>query len=271
MAGNNPPKPPGWNSKPNTVIPKTQLGTPKGAVSFVPEKFDALILQQGVRVKVYRTMLCPNVKSIDGGEHEIDCKLCNGNGFVDSNPISTMAVIQSQELEKVHKAEGYWDGNSVAATFARGIELQYFTRVDLCDFTDIFFERVKRQQGPVDVLKYPACRINVLQEKSGKYYLVDTDFQLDSNGSIRWLPNRGPLTGTIYSIHYEYTQVFRSIRAMHVNRFVQDGRKSNDVTMTKMPEQWMLQREFLIKRRDRTGKELDVNLIRDPDDDQDEN
>jgi len=259
------PKPPGWNPKANAEIPKTQIGTPKGAVSFIPENFDKLILQQGMRVKVYRTMLCPNVKSIDGGEHEIDCKLCNGNGFVDSHPIQTMSIIQSQELEKVHKAEGYWDGNSVAMTFARGIELQYFTLVELCDFTDIFFERVKRQQGPVDVLKYKVCRVNVLMDKSGKFYQADTDFDLDPNGCIRWKAGRGPDPGTIYSIHYEAALQFRAIRAMHVNRFVQDGRKSANVTMTKMPEQWMLQKEFLVKRRDKAGNELSPNLIRDPD------
>lgn len=270
MADNNGYRPPGWNSKADRSISKTQLGTPKGAVSFVPENFDKLITQQGVRVRVYRTMLCPNVKSIDGGEHEIDCKICTrGNGFVDTNPYETMAVIQSQELEKVARAEGYWDGNSVAATFARGIELQYFTLVELMDFTDIFFERVKRQQGSVDVLKYKACRVNVVMDSRGKTYLADADFDLDVNGSIRWRPDRGPARSQIYSVHYECAQQFRAITAMHVNRFVQDGRKSATVTMTKMPEQWRLQKEFLVKRRDKKGSELSVNLIRDPDDDQD--
>lgn len=261
------PKPPGWNPKPNVQVGKAQLGTPKGGVTFNVENFDKLITQQGMRVKVYRTMLCPNVKSIDGGEHEIDCKLCNGNGFVDSHPISTMAIIQSQELEKVHKAEGYWDGNSVSMTFSRGIELQYFALVELCDFTDIFYERIKRQQGPVDRLKYKACRINVVLDKNGKFYQVDSDFELDSTGSIRWKPDRGPNPGVIYSIHYESAVQFRAIRAMHVNRFVQDGRKAAEITMTKMPEQWMLQKEFLVKRRDKAGNELSPNLIRDPDED----
>lgn len=262
-------RPAGWNSKPDSQIPKAQLGTPKGAVSFNPADFDKLILQQGVRVKVYRSMLCPNVKSLDGGEHEIDCKLCNDNGFVDSNPITTMSVIQSQELEKIARAEGYWDGNSVAATFTRGIELQYFTLVELLDFTDIYYERVKRQAGSVDVLKYKACRINVIMDKTGRTYLPDSDYDIDENGSIRWKVDRGPSRGMIYSVHYECAQRFRAIQAMHVNRFVQDGRKSASVTMVKMPEQWKLQKEFLVKRRDKKGNSLSINLIRDPDDDQD--
>lgn len=261
------PKPPGWNSKPPVSVPKSQIGTPKGGVSFNVENFDKLILQQGMRVKVYRSFLCPGVKSIDGGEHQIDCKLCNGNGFVDSNPISTMCILQNQDLEKVHRPEGYWDGNSVSATFTRGIELQYFTLVELLDFTDIFFERIKRQKGPVDVLKYKACRVNVLMDSSGKTYLSDSDFVIDVNGSIRWVAGRGPDSGTIYSVHYECAQQFRAIHAMHVNRFVQDGRKSSDVKMVKMPEQWVLQKEFLVRRVDRQGNDLSPNLIRDSDED----
>ena len=263
-------KPVGWNSKPAVKVPKSELGSSKGRVQLKPEKIQDLINQQGVRVKVYRSMLCPNVKSIDGGEHEIDCPICHGNGFADLRPICTVAFIQTQDLTKVHNAEGYWDGNTVAATFLPGIELQYFTLVELPDFTDIFYERIKRQQGPIDNLKYKALCVNVVLDSDGKEYFAGNDFDIDVNGSIRWKVDRGPLPGTIYSIHYEMTVQFRAIKAMHVNRFLQVSARSTDVEMTKQPEQWMLQKEFFVKRKDAQGNELNANLIRDPDEDTEE-
>ena len=260
--------PPGWANKPNNKVSKQEMGTPKGSVYLKVPSIDTLIKQQGMRVRVYRTMLCPNVKSIDGGEHQIDCQLCSGNGFVDTNPIDTLAILQSQDLEKVHRAEGYWDGNTISATFSRGVELQYFTLVELLDFSSAFFERIKRQAGSVDVLKYKASKINVIMDSSGKQYFIDNDFELDVNGSIRWLANRGPDSSTIYSIHYDSLIQFRALRAMHVHRFVQDGQKKEHIEMVKLPEEWMLQREFLVKRKDHIGNELAVNLIRESDSDE---
>lgn len=259
------PKPPGWQTKPPVQIPKADSASRKGIVNLRPEEFDRLIKAQGVRVNVYRTLLCPNLKSIDGGEHEIDCKVCRGNSFIDVKPITTWAFIQNQDLEKVHVAEGDWDSNAVSASFLSGIELQYFTLVELCDYTDIFYEVVKRQRGNVDVLKYRACTVHVIIDATGKEYLAQTDWDLDPNGSIRWLPNRGPETGVLYSVHYEFKAQFRAIKAMHVNRFIQAGLKSQNITFVKAPEQWLLQREYFVKRKDRKGNALDPNLIRDPD------
>src|SRR5690348_16023994 len=116
--------PPGWNPKPIPSLPRKD--TP-GKVNVQPQKFDELVDVQGVRVKVFRTAFCPNVKSIDGAEHELNCPLCHGAQFVDRHPIDTWSFIQNQSLEKTQQPEGLYDGNSVAATFKLGVELQYFT------------------------------------------------------------------------------------------------------------------------------------------------
>lgn len=255
----------GWKVKEPVALPIPNI---KGQrrVDLDPEKFEALIKSKGVRVKVYRTSFCPNVKSIDGGEHEIDCTLCNKSGFLDIRPIETLAFLQTQQLEKMFMPEGYVDGNSVLATFPIGIELQYFTKVELMDFTEIFYERVKRSQGDIDVLKYKAHRVNFLMDKNGKEYFEGNDFCLDPNGNIKWHPNKGPDAFTIYTIHYEAAVQFRATRAMHVNRFTtvpEDGKAKQ----MKLQEQWMLQKEFLVKRLDKNGNEILPNLIHEPDED----
>jgi len=253
--------PQGWNPKP---IPPQAAKATYGKVGLKPEKFDALVDQQGVRVKVYRSTYCPNVKSIDGAEHELECPLCHGSGFIDRRPIETMAVIQNQALETTARPEGLVDGNTVQATFLQGVELQYFTLVELCDFTDVFFQRVKRQSGQVDVLRYPAHRVNILVDSSGKEYFEGSDFKLDANGNIQWCMAKDtssiPDKGTIYSVHYEMSVRFRATKAAHVNRFAQVN-EAGKTKFIKMNENWTLTKEYLVVRKDMDGKLLPENKV----------
>lgn len=252
----------GWNPKKPRSIPISQAASQKGKVNLTPEAINLLVQQQGVRVRVYRTTFCPNVKSIDGGEHEIDCPLCFGNGFLDRKPIEALAFIQSQSLEKLHEANGYWDGNSVSATLQLGISLQYFTLVELCDFEEVFIERIKRQAGDSDRLKYRASCINLLADSTGKEYFAGVDFDLSEEGDVKWKAGKGPQMDAIYSINYEAAIQFRAVQAMHVARFAQ-VRNKGVVQMIKLNEQWMLQKEYLVERTDKLGRPLSPNQIRD--------
>lgn len=243
-----------WDVKDGKLLPD---GNPKGRVDLRIEDFDTLIEQKGVNLFVYRTMYCPNVKSVDGGEHEIDCQLCNGSGFLDKNPIKSKGFIQNQEMDRMlDVSAGQHDGNSVLISFPIGIELQYFTLIELCDFTQIYFERLLRKEGSnVDVLKYKACRVNQVIDKNGVEYFQGQDFNIDPSGNVQWL-TRKPADGVIYSIHYECHVQFRATRAMHVSRFTQYKAPGNPlVEHIKMSEQWMCTKEFLIRKKDINGQD----------------
>ena len=256
-------KPPGWNTRPNKKTSLNKTGSVK--VNLTPEAFDDLVRSQGVRVKVYRSSFCPNVKSIDGAEHEVDCQLCHGAQFIDRYPIETWAGILSQSLEKKHLAEGFYDGNTVDATFMQGIELQYYALVELCDFTDLYFERIKRQAGKLDVLKYPAKKVHMLIDSDGCEYIEGSDFKLDVNGCIKWATNKGPTTDMIYTINYDTSVRFRAIKAMHANRFAQ-VEVEGATEYVRMNEQWLLQKDYLVERKDLSGEEIPANKIEDSDD-----
>jgi len=233
-----------------------------GQVYIIPDQYDAMIKSKGVRVKVYRTTYCPNVKSVDGAEHEIDCTItgCNGSGFIDRRPIETVAFIQNQTLEKMANVEGYADGNSVAITFLIGIELQYFTLVELMDFTDIYFQRVKRKTGTtIDALKYDAKRVNLIVDANDVEYYQCIDCDIDMNGNIKWKAGRGPADGVIYSIHYEAAVQYRATKAIHVNRLTQIKAADGGISQVKMQANWMCTKEFLVKRKDIDGNDIDPN------------
>jgi hypothetical protein len=261
MANQNKPK--GWNTRQIPTQPRNTVDTPK--VDLNSQAFDDLVQSQGVRIKVYRSSYCPRVKSIDGAEHEIDCDLCHGAQFIDRYPIKTWAFLQSQTWDKSHFKEGFYDGNSVMATFMQGIELQYFSLVELCDFTEAFYERRKRQQGQLDVLKYPGKRVHMLIDYSGKEYFEGSDFKLDPNGNILWKANKGPLTSQIYTINYETAIRFRAIKAQHSNRFAQIN-VPGGTDLVKMNEQWVIQKDYLVEKRDLDGNVIAEDKIRDPDD-----
>ena len=245
----------GWNVRDSVTRP--ELGDPRSRVDLDPMAFDRLIQQKGVKVKVYRSMFCPKVKSVDSAEHEIDCDLCNGSGFVDYDPLCTTGVIQNQEFILNAMVEGNVDANSVAITFPIGIELQYFTKIELEDFTEIYFQRVLRNpDSDTDVLKYSACRVNVLIDYDGVRYYQDQDFKIDQSGNIKWTnPLRTPSDNKVYSIHYESKVQFRATRAMHVNRFSQ-VKGSEGIEFLKFQEQWLCTKEYLVKRTDQNGNEL---------------
>lgn len=226
-------------------------------VDFDLGQFDKLITQKGTDVCVYRTAYCPRVKSVDAAEHEIDCTLCSGSGFVDLYPIQTQAFLQNQDLEKQVHLEGYVDGNHITASFPIGIELQYYTLVELEDYTEIYFQRVLRNaSGDIDVLQYKACRVNFLMDYNGVLYVVDVDFKLDLEGNVEWIAGgRKPADNLPYTIHYEARTQFRAVRAMHVNRFTQVA-IGEKVEHIKLYEQWLLAKEFLVRRKAEDGTEL---------------
>lgn len=238
-----------WDVKDNKMYPDD---SPVGRVDLRIADFDTLIDQKGTNLFIYRSMYCPNVKSVDGGEHEIDCPLCNGSGYMDRNPIKTKGFIQNQDLERLMEGHaGDHDGNSVLISFPIGIELQYFTLIELCDHTQIYFQRVMRKpETEVDVLKYKACRVNLVVDQNNVEYFQGQDFVIDPNGNIKWI-DRIPADDTIYSIHYECHIQYRATRAMHVSRFTQYKATGEPlVEHVKLPEQWMATKEFLLRRKD---------------------
>ena len=245
----------GWNVKESKLLPETQ---PQGRVDLRPADFDKLLEQKGTRVKVFRTMYCPNVKSADGAEHEIDCQLCSGMNYIDLDCIECKAFVQNQDLQRIMTEGGDVDGNTVLMTFPIGVELQYFTRIELVDFTENYYQRVLRKPGSnIDVLKYKACRVNAVVDKNGAKYYQQQDFDIDQNGNVKWLTTgsaRKPVDNLIYSIHYETHIQYRAVKAMHVARFTQ-WRTNEGIEHIKMPEQWMVTKEFLLRRRDINTKQ----------------
>lgn len=261
--------PPQLSTGPTPSIPTRAFATPNANLNKAPfrkDDFNNLIIQQGIKVKVFKTTWCPNVASIDAAEHDINCTVCLGNGLVDRNPVETFAYISHAERDPQFFLEGEYEIESIYGTFPSDIELTYYTLVQLMDVTEQYIQLVNKQEGPIDFLKYPCKRVNLLIDQNGREYIPGQHFTLTVNGDIQWLPGKGMKAGTIYSINYDITIQFRAMKAVHAFRFVQEYVENGNTAVTKLPQKWALKREYLVEKTDFRGKiKLPVNKLRSSD------
>lgn len=241
------------------------------------DALDQLIKDLGVRIKIYKSTLCPNMTSLETMDHDINCTICN-NSMIDLCPKETLALFQQQNLIQQFNVQGTFHIDEVMVTFLAGETLHHYSRIDILDFEEDFFELIQRQENSsIDRLKYSACKVvglftvkNNVQEE----FHFGTDFTLTVNGDIQWIGNHFPSARQIYSIYYKYHPVFRAVKAVHRDRFSQFNIRPEQIsapkvtigkkTYVKLPETWVLKRDYLIERRDINKVLLGSNTYYDP-------
>lgn len=242
-----------------------------------PSKLDQEITDLGVRVRLYKSTLCPNMKSLESLDHDINCAVCNHN-MIDFCPKETIAIFQQQTLAEQFKVQGTFYIDEIQVTFLSGETLQPFARVELLDFSEDFYELIQRQVATdIDRLKYPACSVLAIFVVRGNLkieYHFGTDFITDVNGDIKWIAVHRPDDKEIYTIYYKFKPVFRAIKAVHRDRYSQFNLRPNEIkspkvtvgdhTYVKLPECWILKRDYLIERRDMAQALLPPNTLYDP-------
>lgn len=244
------------------------------------DRLDQLIKDLGVRIKLFKSTVCPNVKSLETLDHNINCTVCKNN-MVDFSPVETIAMFQQQDFHEMFKVVGTFDVDEVLVTFLSGQTLGLYTKVEVLDFKEDFFELVQRQiftTTATDVLKYKACEVlGVFVIRPGnvlKQFYYGADFTLDQDGSVKWLGANRPNDKEVYSIYYRYHPIYRAIKAVHRDRFSQYNRRTSEIeapkktvgerTYVKMPETWILKRDYLLERRKADGTVIPPNTFYDP-------
>jgi len=242
-----------------------------------PDKLDQVIRDLGVRVKVYRSTLCPNMTSLETFDHDVNCTVCN-NFMIDFCPRETIALFQQQSLTEIFKIQGTFHIDEILVSFLSGETLHTYTRVELLDFAEDFFELIQRQEATsTDRLKYPACDVigifTVINNVREQFY-IGADFEIDINGDIKWIGTHKPADKSVYSIYYKHHPIFRAIKAVHRDRYSQYNLRPDEIlsqkvtvddkTYVKLPETWVLKRDYLLERKDKEGNPLPPNTYYDP-------
>jgi hypothetical protein len=234
-----------------------------------------LVEDLGIRVRIWKSTTCPNMKSIESFDHDPTCNICDNN-MIDFDCYESIAIFQQQDLVEQFKVHGTFHIDEVLATFKIGISLQTFAKIEVLDFVEDFYELIQRRKvtsnpnSLIDVLKYSACSVDavfVVRGNTTVRFYEGADFEIDVNGSIRWLGTNRPNDKEIYSVYYKFHPVFRAVKAVHRHRYSQynvlrDLKNSSipetayktldNRTYVKLPETWVLKRDYLLDRKDQT-------------------
>lgn len=227
------------------------------------DRLDRLIKDLGVRVRLYKSTLVPNMNSLESFDQDLN-DTASDNSMIDFDCIETLALFQQQGLQEQFQIQGTFHIDEVVVTFLSGVTLATFSKIELLDFEEDFYELVQRQEGSnVDFLKYAACRVVGLftydkNTKTTTRYHEGADFKLDINGNISWIGPHKPSDRQIYSVYYKFHPVYRAVKAVHRDRFSQFNNRPDSIqapkktidgnTFVKLPETWVIKRDYLIKR-----------------------
>lgn len=248
---------------------------------------DQLVEDLGVRVRIWKSSVCPNMSSIESLDHDPNCPVCDNN-MIDFDCFETIAMFQQQDLAEQFKVHGTFSIDEAMVTFKAGISLQKLAKIEILDFEEEFYELIQRQEiatTATDRLKYMACgviAVFVVRNNVKERFYQGIDFDLDPNGSIKWKGAHIPNDREIYTIYYKYHPIYRTTKAVHRDRFSQYNdireltnstvpksaiKTINGRTFVKLPEEWVVQRDFLVDRKDKTQNNptlLPDNLAFDP-------
>jgi len=250
---------------------------PKLSNGVNPDRLEQLIQDLGIRVRIFKSTICPNMKSLESLDHDINCTVCN-NAMIDFAPHNSKAMFQQQDLVDQFKMQGTFFIDEILASFPADETLHRYARVELLDFSEDFFELIQRQVGTAtDRLKYSATSVigvfTVVNNVQDEFFF-GTDFELDVNGDLKWISAHKPADKQVYTIYYRYRPVYRAIKAVHRDRYTQYNIRPEEIvtpkvtiegrTYVKLPETWILKRDYLVERRDMLNALLSENTFYDP-------
>jgi len=237
-----------------TVTRPKRPNSKPGRISFVVPDFDKLIEDQGVKVLITPTLICPNITDLDTYNHSLVCPTCD-NGIVDiaSGAVETWAFIQGISKDKEFGQDGIWEMRDAQMTFkSNDIRANFWYKVEVLDFTSAYNELIKRDAGGLsDETRYTPQVATFtkfyLIDKDGTEYIRDTDYEINTNG-LTWLGGGDrPDDDAIYSFSYPMLPTYRILDLPHQNRYYYDDFKRVDKVPAHLPQQAHIRFDFLAK------------------------
>lgn len=225
-----------------------------GRVDLIPEEFDNLVEDQGIRIRITPSAVCPNRTELEDTNHKLDCPLCFGSQVVDIKDecFEEWAFMQSIKFDKQFNVQGMFDIKDARITFKQGTRVGYWFKVEVLDFASVFNEVLKRKSGDVDILRYPVGGCDTpfhLMDRTGKKYTLNQDYRVDKRDLI-WIGDR-PETGTLYTFVYPVLPTFRVVELLNENRYYYRSFKQDVKEPVNLPQQALLRLDYMADRNGR--------------------
>lgn len=190
-----------------------------GSVDFDRGAFDELLKQKGYDVIWEKAAICPDRPrdSVRPGGHNMNCRICEGNGFVFFDSCPTQMLIQSARYNENFTAVGEWSTSPVMVTARPGHHLSYWDRISLNKGFGRFADLVTRQPSGDDFPKYKPLCVEYISwvDRTGQLQVFpNNSVVISSSGTLSWLGAR-PDSGSFYSISYTYRPRFIVLDLIH--------------------------------------------------------
>jgi hypothetical protein len=235
-------------------------GQGSGTVELERDAFAKFIVEHGYQVQWEKATFCPNAPNTGLGprDHDINCSICNGSGFLYFDPPTTPEVdlrltymlMQGIRLDQSYHAYGRWDVGTQMVTAMPEFTIDYFDRLTLCNGIARFRERVTRQPGTTtDKLRYAPLTIDHVcwVDRTGalKTFTANSDFTINvDEDSIEWILTAGlPDDMDRYSVVYTYRPryIVQDLVHQHRDQAVDGGKR------VAFPVQAIARLDFLIR------------------------
>lgn len=259
-------------NKPNKQFPNPPPTSPATGPSQMPMylpdpsikgiSFDQLLNQRGIRFIHHKAIPCMNVESTTFQAHQPDCPFCDDSGLIYYEAKECFGIFQGNSIEKTFEAHGVWETGTAVVTFPTeypdGTQADFNTydKLEMPDFTVRLWELkgYEPRPGGTQELRYPVEHVEYassITDGVQKFYYVDVDFTVTSDGGIQWISGkepfydasleRGEVIGWTYFANPVYV-VLQSLRELRITQELVNGVK----TARRLPQQILVRRDFMV-------------------------
>jgi len=242
-------------------------------VFFVPELFDSLVHEHGVLFEHFIALPCPqsdkNINNVRSNHVDHDCE----NGFYYTCAGKFLGIMTGAPKSNYFRSEGIIDSATCYIIVPRSYEdgkTIYFSPYDKLYIADEqfnkllvpTFEQIESSTTGVDRLRFPACKITHIIDKSGNpSYKEGQDFKLTSDGNLQWISQNRPQfnptleEGGVYSIRYLYRPYFYIATTEHEVRLSRVLNQETDNTqVVRLPQYLRCVRERYFRDSENTDR-----------------
>ena len=255
--------------KPSAPYKKVSTSVPSPIPNQIPDPsirasaFKQLVEQRGIRFIHRKAAPCPNMTSIDANNHDPDCKICGGNGFLFYTEKEIVGTFISNSLQKNYEAQGIWEIGSAMVSMpyeyedGTQAEFQQFDQLIIPDFTIRLWQLKHYENTPdgTQQLRYPIQKSDYfayVDDSGNMVELVEgTDFSV-IDGKIKWLKslpyNASEDLGVVFTANYFAHPVYIVQQHARELRITQEMDAAGNKIAKRMNQQLIVKRDFLANK-----------------------
>lgn len=209
------------------------------------------IQTMGDNVLWRKSTVCPN-RMLVKQNHDLNCKLCDGRGFLFDAGTEIKAGFTSISVKQMWQTWGRFDVGTVMVTTPNANKLSWWDKLEHLDATIRYSEIIQRPTyGLEDKLKYVAIDVARLVDSLGKDYECGVDFTIP-NGKVLWAAGLAPANESFYSISYTCHPHYIVLELPHQIRQKQATTGGRAVEAQDFPVMAVAKLEFLIEDESKT-------------------